>query len=53
MVIGKDIKYDGSYSEMIKLGLIDEAGCENNKLRNELNQYLATVYQKMHPRKAR
>ena len=45
----KEIKYDGSESEMIKLGLVDEMGCENNKRRNELNQYLACVFQKAQP----
>ena len=44
-----EIKYDGSYAEMIRLGLIDETGCENNKRRNELNQYLSRVYQRAHP----
>ena len=53
MANNQDIKYDGSYAEMIRLGLIDEMGCENNKRRNELNQYLATVYQKTYPYKAR
>lgn len=49
----QDIKYDGSQEEMIRLGLIDEAGCENNKCRNELNQYLARVYQYAHPQQIR
>jgi len=39
------IKYDGSIEEMVRLGLVDESGCENNKMRNELNQYLAHVAQ--------
>ena len=45
----QEIKYDGSNEEMIRLGLIDEAGIENNKRRNELNRYLSCVYQKRHP----
>ena len=44
----EEIKYDGSDAEMMRLGLIDESGCENNKRRNELNQYLSHVYQHAH-----
>ena len=49
----ESIKYDGSMDEMQRLGLIDEAGNENNKRRNELNQYLACVYAKIHPEKTK
>ena len=47
----QEIKYDGSMAEMMRLGLVDESGCENNKMRNELNQYLACVFQKTHCQK--
>ena len=45
----EEIKYDGSTEEMLRLGLIDEAGNVNNKMRNEFNQYMKAVWKKEHP----
>ena len=45
----EEIKYDGSFEEMFRLGLVDETGSEINSRRNELNQYMATVWAKNHP----
>ena len=41
----QEIKYDGSDAEMMRLGLVDESGTENNKMRNQYNQYRACMYQ--------
>ena len=49
----QEIKYDGSSEEMIRLGLIDEAGNVNNKMRNEFNLYMKEVYEKAHPTKTK
>ena len=48
-----ETKYDGSIAEMVRLGLIDESGTENNKRRNELNLYMTRVQQKMNMTKTR
>lgn len=45
----EEIKYDGSDAEMMRLGLINEMGEINNKMRNEYNQYMARVWAKEHP----
>jgi len=45
----EEIKYDGSTEEMMRLGLIDEAGNVNNKMRNQFNQYMKVVWEKEHP----
>ena len=49
----QEIKYDGSSEEMIRLGLVDEAGNVNNKMRNEFNLYMKGVYEKAHPTKTK
>ena len=46
----QEIKYDGSLAEMMRLGLVDESGTENNKMRNEFNQYMKKVWEKNHPK---
>ena len=48
----QEIKYDGSHNEMMRLGFVDESGCENNKMRNEYNQYRACIYQKAQQEKS-
>lgn len=45
----KEIKYDGSLEEMMRLGLVDETGSEINSRRNELNEYMNQVWLKNHP----
>lgn len=45
----QEIKYDGSDEEMIRLGLIDETGNVNNKMRNQFNEYMKVVWEKEHP----
>ena len=45
----KEIKYDGSLDEMMRLGLVDESGTEINTRRNEINDYMNKVWLKQHP----
>ena len=49
MITDKNVKYDGSYEEMKRLELIDDAGIVNNKKRNEFNQYMARAWEHNHP----
>lgn len=42
----QEIKYDGSDSEMIRLGLIDESGSLIVERRNEYKEYMQMVQQK-------
>ena len=43
------IKYDGSETELKRLGLIDESGSMNVKMRNEYNEYMSQVaFKTMH-----
>ena len=42
----QEIKYDGSDSEMMKLGLIDESGSLIVERRNEYKEYMQMVQQK-------
>ena len=41
----QQIKYDGSESEMLKLGLIDESGSLIVERRNEYKEYMRIVQQ--------
>jgi len=43
---GQEIKYDGSDSEMMKLGLIDESGSLIVERRNEYKEYMQMAQQK-------
>lgn len=43
MVKKQQIKYDGSESEMLRLGIIDESGNMNVKRRNEYKEYMSMV----------
>jgi hypothetical protein len=45
----QEITYDGTDAELIRLGLIDECGNVNNKMRNAFNLYMKRVWDKNHP----
>ena len=45
----QEVKYDGTFEEMFRLGLVYEAGTVNNKRRNEFNRYMSAVWHKDHP----
>lgn len=48
-MVTQTITYDGSDTEMMRLGLVDEMGVINSNCRNEYNQYMARVWAKKHP----
>jgi len=53
MVKEQEIKYDGSFEEMIRLGLIDETGAVNTARREDYNIYMNKVWLKEHPEAAK